>query len=235
MTPPSGASSDRRLAGYSTLAPTIRRPKPVTVYFVADFDQPFAGFGGWEKGSVKDNVQKLSGALSGGYVRFNFPRPATVRMKVAISYVSEENARENLNADLPGWDFDAVVRASREDWNAWLGKVTVEGGTDKQRTKFYTDLWHALLGRRTFSDADGSYIDNTGDKPRIRRVPLDAQGKPTRATYNSDSFWGSQWTLHVLWSFAYPKIMSEMSATLVDYYTNGGMIAGGRRAATTRS
>ncbi len=219
--------SDRRLAGYSTLAPTIRRPKPVTVYFVADFDQPFAGFGGWEKGSVKDNVQKLSGALSGGYVRFNFPRPAMVRMKVAISYVSEENARENLNADLPGWDFDAVVRASREDWNAWLGKVTVEGGTDKQRTKFYTDLWHALLGRRTFSDADGSYIDNTGDKPRIRRVPLDAQGKPTRATYNSDSFWGSQWTLHVLWSFAYPKIMSEMSATLVDYYTNGGMIARG--------
>ena len=148
-------------------------------------------------------------------------------MKVAISYVSEENARRNLEAELPGWDFDAIVRASADDWNAWLSKIEVSGGTEQQRVKFYTDLWHALLGRRTFSDADGRYVDNTGPEPRIRQVPLDAAGRPTRATYNSDSFWGSQWNLNVLWSFAYPRMMSEQVSSLVDYYTNGGMTARG--------
>jgi predicted alpha-1,2-mannosidase len=219
--------SDRSVAGYSTLSATIRRSKPVTVYFVADFDQPFVEFGGWESGAVKPGAERVSGAGSGGYARFRFAKPGVVQMKVAVSYVSEENARKNLDGDLPGWDFDAVARASREEWNEWLGKIEVSGGTEKQRTKFYTDLWHALLGRRTFSDMDGSYIDNTGEKPRVRRVPLDGKGQPSRATYNSDSFWGSHWTLNVLWSFAYPRIMSEMAATLVDYYVNGGMIARG--------
>jgi predicted alpha-1,2-mannosidase len=70
-------------------------------------------------------------------------------------------------------------------------------------------------------------VDNTGPRPRVRQVPLDASGRPTRATYNSDSFWGSQWNLNVLWSFAYPRVMSEQIASLVDYYTNGGMTARG--------
>ena len=220
-------TGERSLAGYSVLAPTQRREKALTVYFVVEFDRPFAEFGGWEKGNVKTGVERTSGAGSGGYVRFEFAKPTTVLMKVAISYVSEDNARGNLKAELSGWDFDGVVRASRDEWNEWLGKIEVEGGSAPQRTKFYTDLWHALLGRRTFSDADGSYIDNTGAQPRVRRVPLDAQGRPLRSTYNSDSFWGSQWNLNVLWSLAYPKLMSEMAASLVDYYTNGGMIARG--------
>ena len=66
-----------------------------------------------------------------------------------------------------------------------------------------------------------------GPEPRIRQVPLDAAGRPTRATYNSDSFWGSHWNLNVLWSFAYPRVMSEQISSLVDYYTNGGMTARG--------
>lgn len=219
--------SERSLAGYSTLAPTIRRSKALTLYFVVDFDRPLAEFGGWEKGVVKEGAAGVSGTGSGGYARFRLPKGGTVRMKVAISYVSEANARKNLEGEMPGWDFDGVMRASRAEWNELLGKVAVEGGTEKQRKKYYTDLWHALLGRRTFSDIDGSYIDNTGEKPRVRRVETDAAGKPTRATYNSDSFWGSQWTLNVLWSFAYPRVMSEMVSTLVDYYKNGGMIARG--------
>jgi putative alpha-1,2-mannosidase len=73
----------------------------------------------------------------------------------------------------------------------------------------------------------GLVKDNTGPEPRIRRVPLDAEGRPARATFNSDSFWGSHWNLNVLWSFAYPRMMSEQVSSLVDYYTNGGMTARG--------
>ncbi len=221
----------QQLSGFSKMAPTQRREKPCTVYFVAEFDQPFTEFGGWEKGAagkaVKQGVDQVSGADSGGYVRFRFAQPGQVRMKVAISYVSEENARLNLQSELPGWDFDATVKASAGEWNEWLGKIQVSGGTEQQRVKFYTDLWHALLGRRTFSDVDGRYIDNTGAEPRVRQVPLDAQGQPTRPTFNSDGFWGSHWNLNVLWSFAYPRIMGQQVASLVDYYNNGGLIARG--------
>ncbi len=221
----------RQLAGYSTMAPTTRREKTCTVYFVVDVDRDIEAFGGWEKGeggkTVRPGVERVSGADSGGFVRFRFAEPGAVRMKVAISYVSEENARRNLETELPGWDFDATVRASADEWDTWLSTIRVDGGTEPQRVKFYTDLWHALLGRRTFSDADGRYVDNTGPAPRIRQVPLDGAGRPSRATYNSDSFWGSQWNLNVLWSFAYPRMMSEQISSLVDYYTNGGMIARG--------
>lgn len=234
MTKMAGASlrkaGPRQLAGYSTMAPTQRREKPCTVYFAIDLDRDIDEFGGWEQGPNGKTVKvadHFSGADSGGYVRFRFSQPTQVRMKVALSYVSEENARRNLDAELPGWDFDATVRASADEWNQWLSKVEVAGGTEKQRVKFYTDLWHALLGRRTFSDADGRYIDNTGREPRVRQTPLDAQGRPTRATYNSDSFWGSHWNLNVLWSFAYPRMMSEQVSSLVDYFTNGAMTARG--------
>ena len=65
----------------------------------------------------------------------------------------------------------------------------VEGGTEAQRVKFYTDLWHALLGRRTLSDVDGHYCDMTGDRPMIRRVRLDREGRPlhTRTTISTRS------------------------------------------------
>lgn len=224
--------SDRELAGFTVLAPTIRRKKPCTVYFIVQFDRAFDGFGGWRKGVgsrevVTGPVDQLRGPDSGAYVHFQFAQPGQVQMKVAISYVSEEQARLNLTTELPHWDFDRVVKESKLEWNEWLGKVEITGGSRAQRTKFYTDLWHSILGRRTFNDVNGKYIDNTGEKPVVRQVELDKQGRPSRSTYNSDAFWGSQWTLNVLWSIAYPQLMGEMVESLVDYYKNGGMIARG--------
>ena len=93
--------------------------------------------------------------------------------------------------------------------------------------KFYTDLWHALLGRRIVSDVDGSYCDNTGPQPVTRQVRLDAQGKPLFPHYNFDALWGSQWSLNILWSFAYPEVMDGFCNTMVDMYRDGGMIPRG--------
>lgn len=221
--------NDREVRGYAIMAPTSRRIKPVKVYFTAQFDHPISEFGGWELvGDAKQLVQKpsLEGKEVGGYVRFDRLGSAPLQMKVAISYVNEEQACLNLETELNHWDFERVKAESFAEWNRELGKIRVEGGSEPERIKFYTDLWHSLLGRHIFSDVNGKYLDNTGATPRIQQVPL-RDGKPVRNTHNSDAFWGSEFNLNILWSIAYPRIMSEFVSTLVDYYHNGGMIARG--------
>lgn len=226
--------SSTEVEGWAVMAPTSRRKKPCTVYFTARFNRPFSQFGGWKKtGDAKDAPKELvsgkaiEGTEAGGYVTFNNAGSKPLLMKVAISYVSEGQARLNLESELPHWDFDRVVRESEAEWNRELGRIKIEGGTERQRVKFYTDLWHAIAGRHIFSDANGKYIDNTGDEPVVRQLPLDAAGKPLRHSYNSDAFWGAEWNLNLLWSMAYPKVLNDFVACYVDYYKNGGLIARG--------
>jgi predicted alpha-1,2-mannosidase len=223
-------NNEKELVGYSVMSPTGRRKKSSAVYFVIQFNEPLAKFGGWKKTgnskSLLDQVQLVSGKEAGGYVSFYKPQQP-VLVKVAVSFVSIEQARLNLQTELPHWNFDQVVKESSGEWNHMLGKIKVSGGTEQQKTKFYTDLWHSLLGRHIYSDADGKYTDNTGSKPVIRQIPLNKSGKPIFNVHNSDSFWGSEWNLNILWSIAYPKVMSDMVSTLVEYYKNGALIARG--------
>ena len=65
-------------------------------------------------------------------------------MKVGISYVSEEQARINLEKELAHWNFDRVKEDAFAEWNRELGKITVEGGSEEEKIKFYTDLWHSF-------------------------------------------------------------------------------------------
>lgn len=218
------AASKTELCGSATMAPTPRRPKPFTVYFVAQFNRPFETFGGWTNKTLVNGP--VSGTNVGAYVTFA-KSSEPVLMKVAISYVGGPNANKNLKAELPHWDFDRVVAESRDDWNHWLGRLEIEGGTEAQKTKFYTDLWHALLGRRIVSDVNGNYCDMTGDKPQTRRVRCDKDGKPLFPHHNFDALWGSQWSLNLLWSFAYPEVMDAFCNTMVDMYQNGGLIPRG--------
>lgn len=148
-------------------------------------------------------------------------------MKVAISYVSTEQARLNLQTELAHWDFDKTVQETQEEWNSWLSKIEVEGGTETEQRRFYTDLWHALQGRRILSDVNGKYCDMTGDKPRVGQIPLDEQGQPKFNHYNSDSFWGAQWTLNTLWHLVYPKVSEEFVNSMLLMYDDGGLIPRG--------
>jgi predicted alpha-1,2-mannosidase len=215
------------IAGYSVMAPNFRRPKTFTVYFVAQFNKPVK-FGAWQNRELlPESVQAVAGTNAGGYVVFPTTNGEQMLVKVALSYVSEANARENLAAELPHWDFDRVVRESTQDWNRMLGRMEVSGGTEAQQVKFYTDLWHALLGRHIASDIDGSYCDMTGAQAVTRHVRLDARGKPLFPHYNFDGWWGSQWSLDILWSFAYPEIMDGFCNTMVDMYRDGGLIPRG--------
>lgn len=219
--------NDQEIAGYAVMGPTIRRPKPVTIYFVAGFDQSFQSFAGWKDGRILTGIDEVSGERTGAYLSFSNKRGDVVKMKVAISYVSTDQARLNLNNELPHWDFDRVVKDSRDEWNRWLGRIEVEGGSEVEKMRFYTDLWHALQGRRIISDVNGKYCDMTGDQPRTGQIPLDEQGKPRFNHHNSDAFWGAQWSLNTLWHLVYPEVTSSFVNSMLMMHDDGGLIPRG--------
>ena len=217
---------DQTLEGYMLMDKGRFRKKPLKVYFRAEFDQPFSASGAWKDQVLQpESLTQVSGAKTGTFVTFPSETRSLV-MKVALSYTSIENARYNMDYEANHMDFDRVKKASFDEWNRWMNRIQVSGGTRKQKVKFFTDLWHALQGRRIVSDANGYYLDYTGNDPVVRRVAME-DGKPRFPHYNFDGLWGSHWTLNILWSMAYPEIMDGFCNTMVDMYKNGGLVPRG--------
>ncbi len=228
-------------------------PENVRVFFVAEFDHPVARYDTWDNGAYQRGASSLrstgkavarnegmsySDAPTAG-VNAVFPpmKGEPLLVKMGISYVSVDNARGNMLAENPGWDFDATRAASQGEWNEWLGRIDVKGGTPEQRVKFYTDMWHTLLGRHKINDANGEYPDRThllatdnrgaGDDFKVRRVALAKDGAPLHNMYNSDALWLTQWNQNTLWGIAYPELLDDFSASMVAYSVNGGLIPRG--------
>lgn len=224
--------SDDEIEGYSVMAPTMRRPKPYVVHFVAKFDKPFDDFSGWSKvgGSdtpamVKPEVDIISGEDSGFYISYdNLKKDEQLLMKIGISYVSPQNARLNMDTELPHWNFEKVVEDASQAWNEYLGRIQVEGGSHEQKVKLYTDLMHTA-SKRISNDVDGSYADWTGPEPVIRQLPLDDNGKPIRPFIDGDGLYGTHWNLNILWSLLYPEYGNWMAETFLDYYRNAGVMS----------
>lgn len=219
-------SSNREIEGYVLMAPTFRRPKATYIYYVIQLDKDIDQFGGWKDGKLVQ-VEEIEGEKTGAYISFSTTEGEQRLMKVALSYTSIEQARLNLQTELNHWDFDSVVEETQSEWNSWLSKIEIEGGTETEQRRFYTDLWHALQGRRILSDVDGKYCDMTGDQPRIGQIPLNEKGQPKFNHYNSDSFWGAQWTLNTLWHLVYPKVSEEFVNSMLLMYQDGGLIPRG--------
>jgi predicted alpha-1,2-mannosidase len=114
----------------------------------------------------------------------------------------------------------------------------VRGGSLAQKIKFYTDLWHVLLGRHKLDDASGDYPVYMDSQPnprstaelRIERLPRDEEGNTTFHMYNSDAFWLTMWNLNVLWGLGWPELLDEFAACLVRYADNGGALPRGPSA-----
>ncbi|GAB3662889.1 hypothetical protein GCM10028791_38180 [Echinicola sediminis] len=206
-------NSDYELSGKVVLSSTHRRPKPVTVFFKILLDKEIAEINQDEK--------------TGNYLISLHNEGKKVLMKVGISYTSLENARQNIEKELPHWDFEHVMAQSKNEWTNLLGRIKVEGGTASDQRRFYTDLWHALQGRRIISDVNGAYPDYTGGQFRVGQLPLDQNGSPKFNHFNSDSFWGAQWTINTLWGLVYPEIKKQFVYSLLQYYKDGGLIPRG--------
>nr|WP_205740898.1 glycoside hydrolase domain-containing protein [Haloactinopolyspora alba] len=221
--------SDRELEGYLE-----QHSGRTRLYFNITFDKPFDSMHGWADGALVDGgdpVDEVAGDNSGAYVSFDHLEAGEqVQMKVALSFTGTEGARANRQAELPGWDFDAVKQESQELWNEMLGRIDVRGGTHQQRVKFYTDLFHVLCGRGVASDADGKYIDDTWDHNKVKQIPLDKHGDPTFAMYNYDALWLTQWNVNSILGLAYPEIYSSFVQSQLQMYEDGGLLPRGPAA-----
>ncbi|MGF7140192.1 putative alpha-1,2-mannosidase [Roseimarinus sediminis] len=216
--------SNTEIRGYVVNGPTMRRPKNTPVYFCAQFNQAIKAI---HLSTCNSTVSNWKGTDGNMLVEFDSDNKEPLLMKVGVSFTSEDGAAENLKAELPEWNFDQIVTNAQDQWNDMLSRIEIEGGTKQQQRRFYTDLWHALQGRRIISDADGKYADMTGSEKIVRQVPLDTNGRPKFHMHNSDAFWGAQWTLNTLWDLVYPEITEEFCNSFLEYYKNGGLVPRG--------
>ncbi len=149
------------------------------VFFAAEFDRPFRESGVWNGGSLLPGATEASGAATGAYAVFDTGSNSVVQLKVALSYVSVEQARLNLAAENPGWEIAAIRQSAGDAWNARLNSIVVSGGSRDELTVFYTALYHAFIHPSTFGDHNGKYL---GFDNRVH----DAAG---RGQYHNFSSW----------------------------------------------
>ena len=202
------------------------------VYFVAKLSKPASSLGVWKKmpsmkaeaswsatsGKYKfyENFrQHMVGDSIGAYLRFNMEKKETITVKVGISYVSIENARENLDTEMPGFDFEATQKTNVEQWNKALSRIQVEGGTKEQKTVFYTALYHMQIHPNVINDVNGDY-------PKMESYEIGTVEGRNR--YTVFSLWDTYRNFHPFMSLVYPDEQLDMVRSLIDMYRESGWL-----------
>lgn len=172
---------------------------PYKVYFVAEFDTEAAETGTWKDERLMAEATFAEGKNSGVYFTFDLNKKRTVQYKIGVSYVSVENARENLKTENTAWDFDAVKNQVADKWNEYLGRIEVEGTNPDRIIQFYSHLYHVLIHPNVCSDVNGEYM---GADFKIH--------KTKSKHYTSFSNWDTYRTQIQLLSMLDPDVASDV-------------------------
>ena len=164
-------------------------------------------------------ARELSGDDIGCWFHYDRLAPGEqVYVQIGVSFVSVENARQNLDAEQQGFRFDAVQAAAEAAWAEQLGRIRVEGGTSDQKTIFYTALYHALLHPNVLNDVNGEYPLMEFSAPG-RGV---GQVEPGHARYTVFSLWDTYRNLHQLLTLLWPDRQADMVRSMIDQYREWG-------------
>lgn len=222
-------TEDGRIEGWVVTEPVYvdiyQKGAVVKMYFSALVDAEPASWGAFCGEEVFAGERSRTGVGAGVYLRFDTRARRDVGVKIGLSYTSVENARLNMQAEAADLDFDGALLAANEAWEEALGRIRVEGGKREDRVKFYTGLFHAVLGRGLASDVNGAYPANDGT---VGQIPLDPAGNPLHNHYNTDAIWGGFWNLTQLWSIAYPEYYADWISSQLLVYKDAGWLAGRR-------
>lgn len=221
-------TADGRVEGYVVTLPTYvqkyQQGAEVRMYFSAEISKQPSTFGTFHGKLIERNSRQASGTGAGLYLTFDTKRNEPVTIKAGLSYTSIENARRNLTAEAADLDFDSARNKCKNAWNAYLHRIEVESPRKSDMVKFYTGLYHALLGRGLASDVNGAYPKHDGT---VGQIALGSDNKPLFNHYNTDAIWGAFWNLTQLWSVAYPEYLSDFVNSQILNYKDSGWLGDG--------
>ncbi|MFC8019567.1 GH92 family glycosyl hydrolase [[Kitasatospora] papulosa] len=201
---------------------TNNRKSYYRLYFSASFDRAFSTTGTWRDGTLAPGATSGSGGEgyatgadragrgSGGWVGFDTTADDDVRMRIGISYVSRAGAEANLRQEIaPRASVDDVARAGSAAWDRELSSVRVGGGSEAQRTTFYTALYHSLMQPNLISDRDGRYPGMDGKPHRVTRGQ--------KAQYSNFSGWDQYRAQIQLLALLKPRIAGDFAQSLYNF------------------
>ncbi|WP_437921280.1 GH92 family glycosyl hydrolase [Sphingobacterium sp. LRF_L2] len=171
----------------------------------------------WNKDAGKYKIftnyyDALSGDDLGAFFSFETVENEQIEVKIAVSFVSVKNARENLDAEQPKAGFDTILAAAKKRWTEDLSKIEIEGGNEDQRTVFYTALYHALIHPNILQDVNGEY-------PAMENRAI----KHTDGNrYTVFSLWDTYRNVQPLMSLLFPDRQTEMIRSMIAMYKENG-------------
>ena len=236
LTNESGATvrfvNDREIEGSKLLGTFCYNPQSVfPIYFVMRIDKQPGDRGYWKKmrpmtveaqwdstaGTRKiytSYLKEMSGDDIGTWFTFDTREGETIEVSIGVSFVSIENARENLEAEQAGRTFDDLRQAARAAWRNDLSRILVEGGSDDQRTVLYTALYHFLIHPNILNDVNGEYPAMESNEI------LTTQGR----RYTVFSLWDTYRNVHQLMTLLFPDRQLDMVRTMIDMYREHGWL-----------
>lgn len=224
--------SETEVEGMKLLGTFCYNPQAVfPIYFVMRVSKRPSATGFWKKQREMTGVEAqwtpdngtyklytrygrdLAGDDIGAWFSYdNLADGETVEVRMGVSFVSIDNARLNLEAEQQGLDFDRARAAARRAWNDDLGRIRVEGGTDAQKTVFYTGLYHALIHPNLVSDVNGEY-------PLMESGGV---GHTDTERYTVFSLWDTYRNVHQLLTLVYPERQIDMVRSMIGMYEEWG-------------
>ena len=202
------------------------------VYFVARFSKPADEFGVWKKmplmqaesswSSTSGKFKyypafqsQMAGDSIGAWMTFDTKADEEILVKLGVSYVSLENARQNLDAEMPGFDFDQTAVQARKKWEHALSRILVKGGTNDQKSIFYSALYHMQIHPNILNDVNGQY-------PLMESHGTGVVKEGNR--YTVFSLWDTYRNYHQLMSLAYPQQQLDMVRSMIEMYKESGWL-----------
>lgn len=185
------------------------------IYFSARFDQPFQAFNFWSgKISERQGSSIKADTLGIDLVFDKKSASEVIGLRLGISYVSIENARENRETETGELTFEEVQKKATEKWEEKLALVKIDGGTDEQRTIFYSALYRSMQMPTLFNDVNGDY---KGFDKQIH--------KTEGFQYFTDlSLWDTFRTIHPLFTLILSDFQRDMLVSLVKMAEQGGVL-----------
>ena len=205
--------NDSTITGYRQTSGWARTRK---VYFAMTFSKAFKSYGQekqpgqvyrgfWGRFDQEHNFPQMAGNDLRLYFDFDTEENEAIQVKMALSPVSTEGALKNMEAEVPGWDFNAVKQQARDTWNKELQKVTVETLEESDKVNLYTAMYHAFLGPTVYMDVDGKYMG-------LDRNVHEADGF---TNYTSFSLWDTYRALHPLFNVLQPQRNQDMVQSMM--------------------